>query len=283
MSRPSRVAGSLWRDRDFGLFWAGRMISLAGSAVTTVVLPILVYRLTGSALQTALLAGIAILPYLGFGLVAGALADRWDRRRLMIGCDLLNASLLGTIPLAAAFGVLTLFQIYLVAVLSATAFVWFDAANFGALPTLVGRERLVVANSYLWSGETLINILGPSLAGLLAALLGPAPAIGADALSYGLSAASLLLIRRALHRPRPAALAGPIYRQTLADIRSGLRFLWQHDLVRALTLLGFGVSLTGGAVAGLLVVYAVRGLGVPAADACIGLLFTAGAVGALGA
>lgn len=137
---------SVWRDRAFVLFWLAQTVSGTGTAVTSVVLPILIFRQTGSPLQTAILSGLRVVPYLLCGLVAGALADRTDRRRLMVGCNLLNTALLGSIPTAAWLGVLTLPQIYLVALLSATAFVLFDAANFGALPTLVGPTRIVAAN-----------------------------------------------------------------------------------------------------------------------------------------
>lgn len=275
-------ANSLWRDRAFVLFWLARNVSLLGSTITAVVLPILVFRLTGSAFQTSLLATFEVLPYFFFGLVAGAIADRVNRRWLMVSCDLINTAVLGTIPLAAMLDTLSLTQIYAVALISATVFVWFDAANFGALPALVGRERIVEANSLLWSTHTLIWVVGPAIGGVLAATIDPALVIGLDTLSYILSAAVILLIPRALNTAYPPeASANTLVRRTLTDIREGLQFLWQHRLVRDLTFLGFGNAFTGGAVIGLLVVYAVQGLGIAEKDPKIGLLFAAGAIGAL--
>src|SRR5438477_6311261 len=119
MSHEHIPGGSLWRDRSFMLFWLGRAVSLLGTAITTVVLPILVYRLTASALLTSLLATLEVLPYLVLGLVAGTVADHVNRRLLMVGCDLLNAVLLGSIPLAAFLHVLTITHIFIVALLSA--------------------------------------------------------------------------------------------------------------------------------------------------------------------
>jgi MFS family permease len=142
----------------------GRAISLLGTAITSVVLPILVYRLTASALLTSLLATLEVLPYLLFGLFAGEVADRVDRRRLMVGCDLLNTFLLGSIPAAGWLHALTVPHIFVVALLSASAFVWFDAADFGAIPTLVGREYLVAATSAFASMSTIVGIIGPALA-----------------------------------------------------------------------------------------------------------------------
>ena len=135
--------GSLLRDRSFGLFWGAHAISEAGSRITSVVAPILVYQLTGSALGTGVLGALQAVPYLLFGLLAGAIADRADRRRIMVGCNLLQTVILATVPLAAAAGVLGVEQVFVVAILSATLFVWFDAANFGALPLIAGRDRLV--------------------------------------------------------------------------------------------------------------------------------------------
>lgn len=263
-------------------FWGGRIVSLLGTAITGVVLPILVYRLTASALLTSLLAALEVLPYFLFGLFAGEIADRVNRRWLMVGSDFLNALFLGSIPIAGWLHVLTISHIFIVALLSASAFVWFDAANFGALPTLVGRERIVAAMSAVTSMSTIAGIIGPAIGGELAATIGPASAISLDAGSYLLSAVTLMLIPRALSTLRsdkPGARA--FLPQTFAGIHEGMSFIWHHQLVRVLTLTSFGLSLTGGAVNGLLVVYAVQALHLPSNDSRIGLFFTAGAVGSL--
>ncbi|HEY7022016.1 MAG TPA: MFS transporter [Ktedonobacterales bacterium] len=297
MSKSARLedavrasTSSLWRDRPFLLFWTGRSISILGSTISAVVLPILVFTLTQSPLLTAGLAALEVIPYLLFGLIAGAIADRGNRRRLMIGCDLLNALLLASIPLAQLAGILALAQIYIVGFLSATAFVWFDAANFGALPAIVGKDRLIAANSAIWSAATVIGIVGPGVAGALATLYGPAQAVSVDALSYLLSACALALIPRAFSTATGSAsgaaagggsIRDPIIRRTARDIGAGLRFIWWQPLVRTMTFLGFGNSLTGGAVVGLLVVYGVQALGVAQSDLRLGLLFTASALGSL--
>lgn len=284
MSTQKTSPVSLWRDQSFVIFWSGRAVSLLGTAITSVALPILVYRLTASALLTSLLATAGVLPYFVFGLFAGAVADSMNRRRIMIASDLLNTLLLGSIPVAYWFHVLTLPQIFIVALLSASAFVWFDAADFGAVVSLVGRERLVAAFSALSSMDTVVAIIGPSIAGALAAIIGPAPTLSIDAFSYLLSAISLLFLRRALIQVKQERQTGQApARQLLADIAEGLKFLWHHRLVRTLTILGFGLSFTGGAVFGLLVVYAVKALSLSTTDARIGLLFTAGALGSFGA
>jgi MFS family permease len=270
----------LWRDQSFVLLWTGRTISLLGTAITTVALPILVYRLTASAFLTALLATLEVLPYLIFGLFAGEMADRVDRRSLMVGCDLLNTLLLGSIPIAGWLHVLTVSHIFAVALLSASAFVWFDAADFGILPILVGREHLVGATSAISSMSTLVSIIGPAIGGALVAILSPVSAISFDAISYLLSAISLLLIPRSLSTIYQSETSQrSSWEQTFKGIREGISFLWHQQLLRALTFLGFGNSFTGGAIGGLLVVYAVQALHLSSNDARIGFLFAAGALG----
>lgn len=279
---PVVAEPSVWRSRSFQLLWAARTVSLTGSAVTLVVLPILVFQRTGSPLQTSLLATLEAIPYVVFGLVAGAVADRTDRRRIMVGCDLASACLLGLIPLAAHLDLLTLPLVYAAALGAGIAFVWFDAANFGAVPALVGRDQLTSANAILFATGTIVEIAGPTLGGVLAALLGPATAVAVDAASYLGSAVLLSLIPRAFARnPTPPAAAVGLIRRITTDIREGLRYLWHQRLVRTLTLLAFGLSLTGGAVVGLLVVYGVRALGLGRHDSRLGLLYTAGAAGGL--
>lgn len=289
--RGTRGETALLRDQRFLLFLSARTVSVAGYAITAVALPLLVLRLTGSAFATALVAAVEVLPYFVFGLVAGAVADRLDRKRLMLGCQFVAALSLASVPAASLAGFLTPVHVFVVAALVATCFVWFDAASFGALPALVGRDRLAGANSLVFTSATVVEVSFPAVAGVLIAAVGPALALGADAVSYLLAAVLLWRIPGSLQGvPRSpdrsdgddtpvAALSG--MRRTATDIREGLEFLWGHDVVRSLSLLGFGNSVTGGAVTGLLVVYGVQTLGLSTSDARIGALYSAAAAGGL--
>jgi Na+/melibiose symporter-like transporter len=176
-------------------------------------------------------------------------------------------------------------QVYAVAFASALAFVWFDAAEFGALPALVGRDRVMSANSVVYGSSTAMAVIGPSVGGVLAATLGPAYAVAIDAGSYLVSAVLLLSVSRPfqLEATRDEPAGESVLGRTRREIAEGLRFLWRERLVRAMTLAVFGMTVTGGAVLGLLVVYGARALGLARQDARIGLLFTAGAVGSLAA
>lgn len=282
MSAPA-PAESLWRDGAWRLLVFGEVVSFVGSQVTRVVLPILVFQLTGSALQTSLLLALETLPYLLFGLIAGAVGDRVDRRALMVGGNALNGLTLATIPILAALDALSVSLVYVVACASALIWVWTDAAAFGALPAIVGRQHLVAAQSSLMAIWTVAGLVALPAGGALAAAIGASTAIWIDAGSYLAAAVVLACIRRPFSTGAGAGApaAARLVRRTLDDIAEGLRYLRRHALIGPLTALGFLSSLTGGAVTGLIVVYGVRQLDLPADDARLGWLFGAGAAGAL--
>jgi MFS family permease len=273
-------SGALNFPRGFTVFWTARTLSWAGTGISGVVLPVLVYDRTGSPALTSVLAAAEAVPYLAFGLPAGALADRSGRRGLMVGCDLCCAALMGSIPLAWALGGLTTGLVLLAALGAATAFVFFDAASFGAVPALAGRDRVAGAVSGLSASSAVTSMIAPAAAGGLLAVLAPAPAVTVDAVSYLASAALLASIRRPFRLPDPAGRP----RLTWGDMLEGARFLWRQPLLRAMTVLaGAPVSVTGGAGAGLIVIYAVRALGLARTDPRIGLLYSAGAAGSAAA
>lgn len=141
----------------------------------------------------------------------------------------------------------------------------------------------MLANSALWTADNVLAVATPAVAGGLVALMGAATTIILDALSYAFSAIALLLTARAFQSARAptATRAGSVLQQMRSDIREGLVFIWRQPLVRMMTLTGFGSSMTGGAIIGLLVVYAVRVLELNGTDGRIGLLYAAGAVGSL--
>ncbi|GAA1086755.1 MFS transporter [Pseudonocardia alni] len=265
---------------DLRRYLAARVVSVAGSLVAAVALPVLVYRLTGSPAWTAAIATAEALPYLLFGLFAGALADRVDRRRLMVGVDLACGAVLAGIPLAWWAGVLTPWQVLGTAVAVQTGFVFFDAANFGALPTLVGPDRITAAFSTLYGATTVVELVVPPLAGLAVATLAPAGLLSVTALT---AVASALLIRSVAGSlpPGPGTRAPT---RILADVREGLALLMGHPVVRTLTLVGTTQAVAGGAWLAMTVPWADRVLGIRAdGDARLGLLFACWGVGGLAA
>ncbi|PRX97757.1 MFS transporter [Allonocardiopsis opalescens] len=270
-------------DPDFRRYLTARVVAVAGGLVATVALPVLVYQLTGSPAWSAAVAAAEALPYLLFGLVAGALADRVDRRRIMVAADLAGAVLLATLPAAWFLGGLTAGHVLAVAFCVQTLFVLFDAANFGALPTLVGRARLTSAYAGVYGATTLVELLVPPLAGLAVAIVSPAPLIALNALTAVASALLIRAIVRPLSAPpeaRPPARRAAA--ELRADIAAGLGFLWRDRIVRTLTLVGTTHAVASGAWVAMLVPWADRVLGVSASgDPRIAVLFGCWGVGGL--
>ncbi len=280
MTLTEKGSPRLRSDSDFRRYAVARTVSLAGSAITYLAMPVLVYQLTGSNFWTGVVVVAESVPYVCFGLLAGALADRVDRQRVMVSMDLVSAVLLGTVPVAYALGVLTAPHVLLVAFAAQSAFVFFDAANFGALPTLVGPERLAGAQSTVFGAGTVVELVVPALAGAALAVVPPASLLALDAVSFAASALLIRLITRPLW---DAGRASEAARHLGREIRDGLGFLWRHPVVRVQTLVGVTQSFTGGAFLGQLVPWADQALGVPPGDGRLGLMFMAWGVGSLGA
>lgn len=276
---PSRLRD----DRDFRLFLVSRLISLAGSSFTLVAFPVLAYALTKSPFLTAVVASFQALPYLIFGLPAGALADRVDRKRVMVSADLLSAVVLASIPVASWLGSLTVPHLLIAAFLVPALFVFFDAADSGALPTLVGRARIAEGNSAMWSASTIVETSVPLLAGALLAFVDAATLVAIDALSYVASALLIRAIVRPLSDPARGAATALTRRSLAAEVRQGLAFLWGHGTVRSMTAVGTAQAIAGGAFVGQMVVWADVELDVRAGDPRLGVVFSSWGLGVLAA
>ncbi|WP_185444663.1 MFS transporter [Kribbella qitaiheensis] len=267
-------------DPDFRRYWVARASSLTGSMVTAVALPVLVYRLSGSPFLTALVTALEAAPYLLVGLFAGALADRWNRRRVMVTADLINAVVIGSVPLAYLAGILTVAQVLVVGFVVQMVFTFFDGANFGALPVLVGRARVAQANAAVWTVSSLIELFVPPLAGLSLAVLNPANLLVVDALSFVASAIAVRGIVRALSEPR--ADQRPLRPKVVfADIAEGVRFLVGHPGVRTMTIVGSLQSFAGGGFMALMVVWCDRVLHVGTSGIRFGLVYGTWGIGGL--
>jgi MFS family permease len=226
--RSAVPAPSLLHDRDFASVLVGQGVSAMGSAVTMVAMPLLVLLLTGSGLLMGVVGILETAPDLLVGLPAGAYADRWDRRRVMILADAGRALLTALIPLAVIAGLPAVPVIMLVVAPINVLRVLFSAAQNASIPTLAGRDRLNAGAAYFEAVWALGYVLGPALAGLLIAFVGPGPTIALDALSFAFSAGSVVLVRRSL-TPPPAD--GP-RRPVVADVREGLSYVWGNRPLR---------------------------------------------------
>jgi MFS family permease len=277
VSQSVAIAVPLRSHGNFMRLWAGETISMFGSQVTELALPLAaVLTLAAGPLEMGLLTAAGVAPYLVVALPAGAWIDRLRaRRRLMVLADLGRAMLLGSIPLAYAFGALTIAQLYIVAMTSGTLTVLFNTALTTVLPRLVPEHQLADANSRVQTSAAAAQVAGPGAAGLLVQALSAPAAILVDAVSYLLSAVAIGSMTQGDDRPRPAAERRPLR----AEVGEGLRFVAGDRSLRAIAGSAATLNLFGMLILSILILYARRELHLSAG--AIGLIFAAGGVGAL--
>lgn len=251
-------------------------MSELGTAFTLFALPLLVFTLTGSALDLAVATAASFLPYLLFGLVIGAWVDRLDRRRVLVATDLARAAVIATVPLLSTLGLLEVWWIYGVSFVATTLTIAFDAARFAVVPRLVGRTDLVAANGHLSAGTHAAHVLGPLLAGVLLAFgLPTAEILYADAASFVVSAVSVASIAAPLGNGTPPGRRTSLRRAVV----EGLDYVLRSPVLRSLALLSALSNFIGSTLWTQLVLFAKEQL--DAADAQIGVLWSAGSAGAL--
>ena len=263
---------SLWRNRDYLLLWGGQVISSIGTQSSTLAFPLLLLVVTRSPAAAGLASALRALPYLILSLPAGALIDRWDRKRVMLLCDTGRALALGSIPLADILGRLTPLQLYLVSLIEGSLFVLFNIAEAACLPRVVTKAQLPAATAQNNATDGVSTLIGPSLGG---ALFGAAHALPflADAVSYLASVVSLLFIATPFQGERMAARR-PLHH----DIGEGLAWLWRQPLIRYMAILTGISNLVGN---GVFLIAIVIAQGQHASSAVIGLIFAVGGVGGI--
>ncbi len=265
-------------NHDFAKFWLGQAISNLGTSFTQFALPLLVFKLTGSAVNLAITTAATFLPYLLFGLVVGAWVDRVDRKRLMIGTDIARALVIASIPALSAVDRLSVEWIYVVTFVSTTLSLCFGAAEFAALPSLVNDtsgEDMVTANGRIQASYSAASILGPLLAGALAALVSIPLLLLVDAASFLVSALSLALIDISFNQPTQE----PKRTNIRQDIVEGLRYVLSHPVLRNISAMMALVNLIGSTVATQLVLFSKERL--HATDSQIAILYAADSVGVM--
>jgi len=263
--------------RDFWLYFSGQLVSQVGTSFTRFALPLLVFKLTGSATNLAVTTVATFVPYLLFGLVLGAFVDRLDRRRLMLRTDVARAAVIAILPVLALSGTLRVPDIYAVAFVQSALGILFTCGEFAAIPSLVRRGDLVAANGRIMATNSAGRIVGPVLAGALVTLVPPAGLLFFDAASFLISAASLAAIRRSFNSAQPPAAGAGGAAGLLEDIRAGLRFVWAHPVLRGLSVMMALINFVAATQSSQLVLFAERDLG--ASDSQVALLFAAGAAG----
>jgi MFS family permease len=268
-------ARPLWRQRDFGIFWAAQTLSVLGDSFALIALPLLVLKATGSLARMGLLTAVGGAASVVAAVFAGAVVDRVDRRRLLIACDLVRMVLYGVIPLVWLFGP-QIWLLYLVLPLCEAVGMLFAVGYVTVVRGLVGTERLTEANGRLNATAAAAGVLGPLCAGLVAAWSGPAAAVGVDAASFGVSATCLVLVRfRARTRDEQETGRTGLWR----DLRTGIAFLYGHPVLRSLTALLFVFSFLTLGLNDLVIYHLKHDLGRD--DGTVGTVMALGALGTI--
>ncbi|GAA1661663.1 MFS transporter [Fodinicola feengrottensis] len=263
---------SLWRDRDFTILLGGQLASYVGDQAQGLAMPLLVLAVTGSVTEAGVVLALQTVSFLVFGLLAGALADRWNRKITMIWCELGRLVLAASVPVALWLGWLSFGQLCAVAVFSGILSTLFEVANTAALPNVVGADRLTAALGYSQSAANTVRIAGATVAGILYGL-GRAVPFVVNAVSYAVSAVSLSLMRADFQQKRTE-----VRPRLGSEIAAGLRWIGHHRVIRFLTVIVGLDNIRYGAGYLLIIVLAQHLGGTPFQ---IGLIFSAAGIGSV--
>ncbi|MEU9703319.1 MFS transporter [Streptomyces sp. NPDC047981] len=277
---PAEAEGpprSLWRDRDFMVFWVGEALSLYGTQITHLALPltaVLVFDVGAG--ELGMLRFAQLVPFLALALLFGVWVDRRRKRPVMLGANLVRMVLIGLVPILYELDLLTLPALYALALGIGIATVLFDVSWMSYVPVLVkDRRSLLEANTKLNATYSSADIAGPGLAGTLVSAFSAPFAMTANAFSYALSVLSLLLIRT----PEPAPEVPKEKRRLRAELAEGLRWVFGNRWLRAMGLVGCACNFLLTMVQSLFLLYAVREQDLSAA--AVGFVMGAAAVGGL--
>jgi MFS family permease len=254
LTQPARLSPfAVFRHRSFTRLWLAQFVSQLGSGLTTIAAALLIYRMTGSALSVGLTLIATSLPSLLVGLLAGAVADRYDRRRIMIAADLIRAALVALIPILIPFGTAWL---YVILLLSSTMTQFFDPANESLLPEVASEEELAAANALMTISLTGAQTIGFAAAGVIAAQLPIAWAFYLDALTFVLSAICIMGVRAAPLAADKQTTVATVLRQ----VRDGLGVVRDTVPLRSLFVLAVPLMLVFGFANTLLLPFTARAL-----------------------
>ncbi|WP_370420234.1 MFS transporter [Streptomyces sp. QH1-20] len=268
---------SLWHNRDFLTFWLGETLSLLGSQVTNLALPltaITAFHATDE--QVGLLRFLQLVPYLGLALVFGVWVDRARRRPVMLGANLVRMLLMALVPVLYWTDALGMGSLLAIACAVGVASVLFDVSWMAYVPTLVrDPAHYVEAGAKTGMSSSAADVAGPGLAGVLVGALTAPVALIVDAFSYLVSLVSLLLIRTPEPRPQRHAAR----RHLPTELRDGLRWVLKNPVLRSLALIGFCCNFSMVTVWTMFLLYGTRDLHL--GPTTLGGIFATASVGGL--
>jgi MFS family permease len=268
--------GNLWHHRDFRRLWFSDTVSQFGNTFTSLALPaIAVITFHATPLEMGILGAVSFASYPLLGLFVGVWADRYRRRRIMIGCNLGRMLVLGSIPVAYAVGTFSFIQVFLVATINGALSVFFDAAYQAYLPVLVERKDLIEGNQKLQMSQSAAQVSGPGIAGTIYYALGGALTIAFDALGYLASSLSLISIKTPedeivldLNDPQ---------RDFFREMKEGIQVIIGNSILKRLAGCSATSNLGGNIIGAVLVIFVLDNLHF--STIVYGLIGTVGAIG----
>nr|MDQ3930803.1 MFS transporter [Chloroflexota bacterium] len=271
-----RRIGGLCSNPDFMRLWAGETVSMFGSQITYIAIPLTAALvLHAEPGQMGVLQAASFAPFLLLTLFAGVWVDRKRRRPILILANAGRAALLALIPISAFFGWLSMGQLYVISLLVGSLTVFFELAYQSYLPTLVSKDELVEGNSKLQTSASVSNIGGPGLAGLMLEVLSAPFALLADAVPFLFSAFMMLRIRKPEPEPQRTHERGSFRR----ELGEGISIVFKNTYLRVFALEAASYNFFWNLVEAVYILYAVRELG--ATPLVIGLVFSVGSIGSL--
>jgi MFS family permease len=268
-----RRRGGLWHHLGFRRLWIGETVSQFGTMISQLALPLVAILVVhASTLDVGVLTALETAAFAVVGLPAGAWVERMRFRLVLIVNDLIRAAALGSVPAAQFLGVLTIWQLYAVAAVTGVSTVFFDVAYMSYLPQLIGRGHLVEGNAKLQGSESVSQIAGPSIGGLLIQAISAPYAVLVDALSFVWSAGWVAAID--IRPPRPERKPD---RNLRREIGEGLRFVLGNPLLRAIAACTGSFNLFSSMILAVFYVLLARELHV--SPGIIGLITATAAVG----
>lgn len=263
----------LWRNRDYIILWGGQAISQMGGGFQGLAFPLLVLFLTHSPVDAGIAGALFSLPYVVLSLPAGALIDRWNRKRVMLLCESIRAISAVSIPVAAVLGHLTVAQLYGTSTVEGICFVFFNLAQIAMLPRVVPKEQIGDAAAQNQALSSAISLVAPPLGGFIYETIGKTVPFLLNAISYAASVISLATVRVEFQSERTAG-----QRHLWREIGEGLRWVWDEPVLRFLVFLNAGMNLS---VAPIGLVLIVRARELHATASLIGIMFALGSIGGL--
>lgn len=277
MSNPSRLRppGGLWRDTEYVKFWSAETLSMFGTQISFVAIPLLAATtLNATPFEMGVVNAAQFLPFLLFTLLAGVWIDQTRRRPVLIATNFGRALVFGLIPLGVALDLLGIGLLATLVFIAATLSVLFDLAYQSYLPSLVRYDQLVEGNGKLEGSRSLAQASGPGAGGVLVTAITAPVAILVDALTYLVSAIALCFIHREEPAPEPTAAQVSV----LARIAAGLKLVATNRYLRPIAGEAATYNLFNQALWAVLIIFLTRELGFSAA--LVGIVMTMTGIGA---